>query len=75
MISGADQIKRWIRLLAGIILLSILYFIILPGFGRLMPAPYLETLKDQDIDASPLFYTGSEEAMERYYYFKLEQVK
>jgi hypothetical protein len=70
-----DRKGGWGRLLAGIIVLAVFYFVILPGLGRLMPPSYLETLKERDIDATPLFYTGSEEAMESYYYFTLERAR
>ena len=73
MLNKMDSYKDFSRFVVGIMLLVVVYFGILPLLNRVVPRPYLDTLRNQNIDARPLFYSESQEALNSYYFLKLKE--
>ena len=64
------QADRWFKLLAGVLLTSVIAFVIIPYINRLaMVDPIVSTTKENDIDAGSLFYSDVELVSESENYF------
>ena len=66
--------KNWLNLLGSCVLLFILYWMVLPAISKFVPSDYQQNLQQQDIDATPLFYTESDKALNSYYYLRLKNI-
>lgn len=67
-----EKRKGWYDLMIGVVLLIVCYVVVIPGLSRLMPENFRKNMEDQNIDASPLFYSQSEKTLKSYYYFELD---
>lgn len=65
---------NWLNLLGSFVLLFILYWMVLPAISKCIPSDYQNNLQEQDIDATPLFYTESDKALNSYYYLRLKNI-
>lgn len=66
--------ERILRFCLGVIMLCGLYFFLLPWLASYIPSHYRENMIDQNIDATPLFYTESDEALKSYYLLRLSRI-
>lgn len=57
----------------AVLILGIGYKYLIPGCVSLIPKDYQLQLKSHSIDATPLFYTESEEAQEAGYFMLLRR--
>lgn len=71
-ISRNEKRKDWYDLMIGVVLLTVCYVVVIPGLSRLMPENFRKNMEDQNIDATPLFYSQSEKTLKSYYYFELD---
>ncbi len=71
-ISWSEKRKGWYDLMIGVVLLIVCYVVVIPGLSRLIPENFRKNLEDQNIDATPLFYSQSEKSLKSYYYFELD---
>ncbi|MCB0666884.1 MAG: hypothetical protein KDC80_13710 [Saprospiraceae bacterium] len=67
------EFKGFARFVLYLLLLSIFYFGVLPQMAKMVPKDYRENLDAQNIDATPLFYSESEQALNSYYFLELSQ--
>lgn len=65
------RIIRYLKFGIGLITFLVIYFLLLPLVSDWIPSDYQKRLHNQNIDATPLFYTESEQALKSYYYLKL----
>lgn len=68
----SEKRKGWYDLMIGVVLLIVCYVVVIPGLSRLMPENFRKNMEDQNIDATPLFYSQSEKTLKSYYYFELD---
>lgn len=68
----SEKRKGWYDLMIGVVLLTVCYVVVIPGLSRLMPENFRKNMEDQNIDATPLFYSQSEKTLKSYYYFELD---
>ncbi len=72
VISRTEKRKGWYDLIIGVVLLTFCYMVMIPGLSRLMPENFRKNLEEQNIDATPLFYSQSEKTLKSYYFFELD---
>lgn len=68
-----EKVKKSLKFIIGVSIFLFIYVFVLPAVAKLIPRSYEENLVEYNIDATPLFYSESKEALNSYYFLELSK--